>query len=290
VPLQNRQGIWVKLYKEESMAGTSYKEGWGAIDQAAEPGEFVRFMDRVNGDDSEDTFLRLSETIRKLEVQPGHHVLEVGCGTGGAARALAGLAGPEGWVVAVDLSETMLKEAKARGGTVANLEFIKADAHALPFAGGSFDRCCARNVLEIVTDPSQAMSEMARVLRPGGKLVLPAADYGSLTIQASDRDLTRTIITYISDQETNGWVGRELPSLFLRAGLADLTISVEASVCNDFPYFFESWLGPYLSRALAAGVVTEEQITPWLNEQGEHARANIFFSVHTTFTVAGWKR
>lgn len=272
------------------MIGASYKDGWGAIDQAAEPGEFVQFMDRVNGDDSEETFLRLSETIRKLDVQPGHHVLEVGCGTGGAARALAGLAGPEGRVVAVDLSETMLKEAKARAGIVANLEFIKADVHALPFADGSFDRCCARNVLEIVADPVLAVNEMARVLRPGGKLVLPAADYGSLTIHAGDRELTRTIITYISEQETNGWVGRALPSLFLRAGLSDLTISVEASVCNDFRYFFESWLGPYLSRALAAGVITEDRITPWLNEQGENARANIFFAVHTTFTVAGWKR
>jgi len=272
------------------MIGATYKEGWGAIDQSAEPLDFVRFMARVNGDDSEETFIRLSETIRQLEVQAGHQVLEVGCGTGGAARALASLAGDTGRVMAVDLSEIMLEVARSRGaGQSPPVEYRIADVHALPFADGSFDRCCARNVLEIVADPSRAMSEMVRVLRPGGKLVLPAADYGSLAIHGSDRDLTRAIITYICERETNGWVGRELPSLFMRAGISDLTIQVEASVCNDFAYFFESWLGPYLSRALAAGAFDAEQITAWLNEQVEHARMNIFFAVHTTFIVTGWK-
>jgi ubiquinone/menaquinone biosynthesis C-methylase UbiE len=272
------------------MSVTTYKEGWNSIDRSDDPLGFVRFMDRVNGDDSEQTFLRLSDTIRQLEVQPGNQVLEIGCGTGGAARALAHLAGPDGRVTAVDISETMLAEAQARTeGLGINVDYMIADAHALPFADNRFDRCCARNVFEIIDDPGLVMREMVRVLRPGGKVVVPAADYGSLTIHSDDHGTTRAIINFISEKETNGWIGRGLPFLFQEAGIADIEISVEASVCNDFRYFFEAWLNSYITNAVAAGVLTVEQATTWLEEQVEHARRNLFFAVHTTFLVTGRK-
>ncbi len=271
------------------MAIPSYKNGWNTIDDMADPDHWVRFMDRINQADVAESFLNDELTIAWLGIEEGNRVLEVGCGTGGMARGLALVAGPAGYVVGIDLSETMLAEARRRSADVPNLEFLKADVHHLPFAEGSFDRCYSRNVFEVVDDPRRALFEMVRVLRPGGVIVIPAPDYGSLSIDGSDRALTRTIINYISDVESNGWMGRQLPYLFVLAGLDNIKIDVQAHVCNDFRYFFEQWLGSSIGRALAAGVLTEDQARDWLTEQQEHYRKNVFFEVNTVFTVRGVK-
>jgi len=270
-------------------SGSSYKNGWNTIDTTADPHQWVRFMDRLNGGDAGEFFLNDTQTVAWLDLKVGHQILDVGCGTGGMARGLALLTGSAGRVVAVDLSDTMLEEARARSESFANLEFVKADVHQLPFADASFDRCHARNVFEVVDDPAQALGEMTRVLRPGGVIVIPAPDYGSLAIDGSDRPLTRAILNYIADVESNGWVGRQLPYLFAQAGLTEIQIDVRAAICNDFQYFFEHWLGSCIGRAMAAGVLTEAQARAWLTEQQEHYRKNVFFAVNLAFMAAGRK-
>jgi 2-polyprenyl-6-hydroxyphenyl methylase / 3-demethylubiquinone-9 3-methyltransferase len=94
----------------------------------------------------------------------GHRVLDVGCGGGFLANFLAEARCS---VTAVDLSEESLQIARRhdRTGTV---DYRKADATRLPFDGGSFDVACAMDFLEHVEDPGRVVSEVGRVLRPGG--------------------------------------------------------------------------------------------------------------------------
>jgi SAM-dependent methyltransferase len=93
-------------------------------------------------------------------------VLDVGCGTGRIALALAEEADE---VVGVDPSEEMLAEGRARShGSIA---FVRACAEALPFANGRFERAVARLVLHLV-DRDRALPELLRVLAPGGRLLV----------------------------------------------------------------------------------------------------------------------
>ncbi len=94
----------------------------------------------------------------------GREVLEVGCGTGLLLRAFARLARR---AVGVDLSPKMLEAARARG-----LEVVEGSATALPFAGASFDLAVSFKTLPHVPDLAQALAEMARVVRPGGLLIV----------------------------------------------------------------------------------------------------------------------
>jgi ubiquinone/menaquinone biosynthesis C-methylase UbiE len=101
-------------------------------------------------------------------------VLEVGTGEGQVARAVAvaqgaGAGGAETGVVGVDLAGAQIAEAARRGGGPA---YARASATALPFAPGSFDAATACLVLEHVDDLDGAIAEMARVVRPGGRVVL----------------------------------------------------------------------------------------------------------------------
>jgi SAM-dependent methyltransferase len=105
------------------------------------------------------------EVLRALfgEVR-GRAVLEVGCGDGTRAAALAA-AGAR--VVSLDRSAAMAAAARSRGAAV-----VRGEAGSLPVAPGSFDLVLCVNVLAFVLDPAPAVSQMARALRPGGRLVL----------------------------------------------------------------------------------------------------------------------
>jgi ubiquinone/menaquinone biosynthesis C-methylase UbiE len=104
--------------------------------------------------------------------QPGERVLDVGAGPGTAAALAAALVGPEGTVVAVDLSDAMLALGRQQA-EAANLaiEFRRADAQALALPDESFDLVLSNFGLG-GTDPAKSLPEARRVLRPGGRLAL----------------------------------------------------------------------------------------------------------------------
>lgn len=107
-------------------------------------------------------------------VVPRLRVADVGTGTGVLALELASL-GLD--VVGVDRSSGMLNAARAKAGSAGEtlagaLEFKEGDAYALPLEDGSFDAAFAHMVLHSLESPERAIEEMARILRPGGQIVL----------------------------------------------------------------------------------------------------------------------
>lgn len=111
----------------------------------------------------------LGATLRELSVGPGERVLDVACGTGALLEAVRerwpGAAG-----VGVDLSLEMLAIARRRLPPAVAL--VAADAGRLPFADGAFDGATCTSALHHWPEPAAALAEVARVLRPGGRLVL----------------------------------------------------------------------------------------------------------------------
>lgn len=108
-------------------------------------------------------------TLDRLDVRPGHRVLECGCGSGElGGRVLERV--PSASYVGVDLGAASLRHA-GREFAETRASWAQADLLALPFADGSFDRVFASSVLWYVPDPAAAVAEMVRVLRPGGRFV-----------------------------------------------------------------------------------------------------------------------
>jgi SAM-dependent methyltransferase len=106
-----------------------------------------------------------------LDVPPGGTVLDVGSGPGTVTASLARAAGKDGLALGVDISEAMLTRA-VHNEAGPHVGFIRADAQRLPLRDNTVDAVVSMAVLQLVPNPTAALAEMARVLRPGGRLAI----------------------------------------------------------------------------------------------------------------------
>ena len=111
----------------------------------------------------------LCETVAAL-IRPADTVLECACGTG----LLTGVIAPRcKSLTATDFSANMLKRAEKKLKKYGNVRFAQADITKLDYPDGSFDAVVAANVIHLLDQPYQALRQLERVCRPGGRLIIP---------------------------------------------------------------------------------------------------------------------
>jgi SAM-dependent methyltransferase len=112
----------------------------------------------------------VSQILPKMDLRPGLHCLDVGCGNGYATRALAGSLEPGGWALGIDVAPKMVEEARKHPENPGNVRFEVAAAAALPVASDSIDRLLSVETLYYFSDPLAALKEWNRALRSGGSV------------------------------------------------------------------------------------------------------------------------
>lgn len=156
-------------------------------------------------------------------------VLDCGCGPGSITLSIASLVAP-GKVVGVDSEETQVEKAisVAANFGVSNVDFQKADSYALPFGEATFDRVFSHALIEHLAKPQRAVSEMFRVLKPGGHIGVCSPDWGGFILSPPSDALTGAVDAYTSVQTKNGGdvhAGRKLGSYLKIAGFKDIQMS-----------------------------------------------------------------
>ncbi len=273
------------------MGGKStWHDEWANVDRVENPEFFLKFIDLTRIKWNEMARANPQEFYAFLDIKNGHQILDIGCGTGVFLRPLAESIDPSCRIVGIDNSEIMISEAIKRvEGLNLPVEYRVDDAHALDIADESFDRCYANFVLMHLQRPKQALSEIKRVLRSDGLIVVDEPDWDSQVINATDLHLTRKLIHFISDGLQNGVIGRQLTEFYHELGLVDIDVTGQITTWPNYTVFKEWWIDGGIAQARSAGIASEEDLTEWLQDLDERDKTGRFFSAFTTYRVSGRK-
>ncbi|WP_433935515.1 GNAT family N-acetyltransferase [Sorangium cellulosum] len=220
------------------------QEGGGIMMQNGETGsyEFGAFRD------NEVELGRLKHQARvgmaleravwaKLGIKPGMRVLDLASGPGVVSCELARAVHP-GEVVGVDANDRFIAIARAvqQEEQVENLEFRRGNAYELHLEAGSFDVVYARFLFQHLDQPQRALSEIFRVLRPGGMVCVGDIDDGWLMLHPEPARFPAFVAKAAAAQRAKGGdraIGRKLYGLFKAAGFADVRTSVLPVTSQD---------------------------------------------------------
>jgi ubiquinone/menaquinone biosynthesis C-methylase UbiE len=236
-----------------------------------QPGSFVK--DHIADDAAADTaaqvfMLDLQEAMPSvvrmrdwaeamLAPGPGETAVDVGSGAGAQVRRYAELVGEAGRAVGVEPHDGLRAVAVERAeGTRAT--YVVGEATALPFEDGTVDVLSCERVFQHLHDPDGAVAEIARVLKPGGRVVLIDSDWGSMVVTPGDPDVLRRANDHRFSRTPNPFAGRLFQRQLLRAGLVvDPDIAATAVVPPGGAMLMLLQAG--LTEAVAGGAVTEDE-------------------------------
>jgi len=147
----------------------------------------------------------------------------------------------------------------ASGDSSLPLRFAAGDARDLPFPAGSFDACRAERVFQHLPDPLRALTEMIRVTRPGGRVLVLDTDWGTTAVNGAGRRLTQRVLEGFGDHIAQGWIGRQLPGLFHQAGLNDVVVAAETSWSREMSAATDRPCPQLAAGAVDQGAITAEE-------------------------------
>lgn len=237
------------------------------------------------------------ESFRQLNIKDGSRILEIGCGLGLDAMAIARMIGNEGKnegsVVAVDSSRKMIQAAcrsLIEADSNQSIHFCLSDARNLPFANSVFDGARADRVLQHISNPRKAFAEMVRTVKDNGRVVVYEPDWGTFIISPGQREICRIMTQLFGDTFPSGWIGRQLPGFFKEEGLEKIQIKAKTFFTEDLDLAIKVFdLINNALRAERGGYVSESQAEGWLEDlRKAHSRGRFFCSL-TGFLVSGEK-
>jgi SAM-dependent methyltransferase len=265
------------------MRPDSPEHAFTAVDEQADPSSWIEVLDKVRQEPAYVAYkVRIADLLRPVS---GGRYLEIGTGTGADALELASRFGVD--VVGVDVSRTMIEEARRRGLRETHV----VDAESLPFEDAAFDGCWADRTFQHLADPEAALAQMVRVAKPGGRVVVADPDYGTQVVEIVDQELARRVLRFRADHALrNGTLAHRMGGLFVRAGLADVSVEAVSVVLRD-PAALDNAMGlrSWAATASERGLLEREDVGAWEQEIDDATAEGRFLYAFTIFVTAGSK-
>lgn len=223
----------------------------------------------------------MREYLDSMAIDSARSVLDLGCGTGVAARAIARRSGFSGRVTGIDRSPHLIARATRladEDGVGGKVEFRAGDSHSLELRDAEFDAVVAHTLFSHLDDPRSVLREIVRVVKRSGKVGIFDGDYASLTFATDDPEEGKAVDeAIISAIVTNPLVMRQMPQLLREAGL---------QLVAAFPYvvaelgradFWESAIKSFVKLLPKAGAMTDSQAAEWAAAMFRRSDQGTFF-------------
>jgi ubiquinone/menaquinone biosynthesis C-methylase UbiE len=169
--------------------------------------------------------------LQVLALKPGDRVLDVGSGPGHQAFEMASIVGDTGRVDGVDSAESALEIARNRCSNLGNVSFQLGNASQLPFDDATFDAVMSSQVFEYLDDIAGGLTEMFRVLKSGGRVVIHDTDWGATLWYSSDPGRMARIMKiwdgHLANPHLPQTLGRKLTNAGFKNVRAEAVVQLE---------------------------------------------------------------
>ncbi|MFD4659052.1 methyltransferase domain-containing protein [Kitasatospora sp. NPDC058444] len=195
----------------------------------------------------------------RLAVRPGERALDVGSGTGSETQVLATAVGAQGRALGIEPHPGLRAVAEQRATEAGSAaRFLDGDALALPLPDGGSDVVRCERVLQHLADPAKAVAEMARVLRPGGRVALLDTDWATFVLHPVAPEVRPALAAVAEGTAATPDAGRRLAGLLVDAGLTVDHLGADV-LLHDSRTVSEPIVRGIGAAAVGRGLITEEQ-------------------------------
>ncbi len=238
-----------------------------------------------------DITRRRQASFDALQPAPGDVIADIGCGNGLLTAELARAVGPDGGVLGIDISEDMMTAAKARCSDFPQVTFLNGSAESLPLDDASVDKAVSVQVFEYLSNITTAVAEAARVLRPGGRLVIGDIHFDSWLWHSDNPERMQRMMAAWDKHLVERCVPALLPPMFRDAGLVYERTTSETILDTVLKPDGLANMMMILIRAYVVGndLIPEAEAQAWFDEQEQMARDGRFFFSLTHFVTVGRK-
>jgi SAM-dependent methyltransferase len=182
----------------------------------------------------------------------------------------------------------MVSEATSRSAGHRGVTFLVADAGRLPFSDSSFDAAWVKRTLIHIASPATVMGEIARAVRPGGRVVAVEPDLDAVLLDSGLVEVTRRLLERHAAGYGNPRAGRQLRRLMLEAGLVDVRVVAEpVEIAGLAGAEAGLRLISLAGSAVEDGVLTRGEAAAWEGDLRARDDRGLFACYALVFTAAG---
>jgi len=230
-------------------------------------------------------------TLAVIDPQAGEQIVDVGCGPGLLACELADAVGNDGQVICIDSSPSMIALAEERCATLSNVIFVECDATDLAVDDAGADALACTQVLLYVGDVKKALAEFARILKPGGRVVVMETDWRSAVLHSKDEVLTERIIEAWDRAVPSPRLPARLGAWLREAGFSSVQIDAIPVISTSaaMEEYAMSMMTQCAQAAREQGIIDDTQSREWISSLQQLGRDDAFFFCVNRFLFSAVK-
>jgi arsenite methyltransferase len=219
------------------------------------------------------------QTLEALALRADEHVLDAGCGTGLLVHGMSSTIGSQGRIVGVDFSNDMLELAKIRCSEMTNIELQQGSITQLNFADNSFDAASCIQTLLYVDEVEAALSELHRVLKPGGRVAIIETDWRGVVLNSPDEVMTRKILDAWDAAVSSPNLPVKLTPWLKKLNFSAIKITAIPILNTSYSEvnFSSGMLAYFSSNAVKNKVITNEEAELWMKQILDLSKTDSFF-------------